>query len=627
MIARCRGFGEGREASFAGIVNPRPGRGVPERDNCRSNRSTPGRDVVGFTRSWEREESMSDPKETPEAPAAAPEAVPHATGGEAAELELRRHFQGRRDGQRIPVQVPVELVCLERTVAARTVNISRSGVLLEVLEDGAHQISELIEYCEEIGHLFAAGGTADFECGVTRTVHVARVTAGGLGGRMVPLVACRFTEALTPEDFAQLGIDPAPADQDVPDPVDGQASPRAPVVRELGFVGMKRKVPAIHELVRWAVECGATDIHVKAGSPPRLRVDGELTAVGEERLSEDDARAMVRNFLSKQQWETFEHDGDLDTAYALEGVGRFRINVLRSRGQLGMVMRRIPEAVPDAAELGLAPTCLALAGKRRGLVLVTGGSGTGKSTTLASMIRHINHTRRCHVVTIEDPIEYVHEEVEAEITQREVGHDTRGFAEALHRVVRQDPDVIMVGEMRDLETIKLAVTAAETGHLVFATLHTTSASQTVDRIVDVFPAEQQRQIRVQLAGTLLGIVSQVLVPRIEGGLVVAQEVLVATDAVRALIREGKTPQLQNALQTGANDGMQTLEDSLNALVRDRVIAYETAVHHANAPQRIRTTVVVQPPVPVAPTVPVAPAAGEPESPPERVTVRPRRWSG
>jgi len=281
-------------------------------------------------------------------------------------------------------------------------------------------------------------------------------------------------------------------------------------------------------------------------------------------------------------------------------------------------MRRIPEVVPEAATLGLAPACLTLAGKRRGLVLVTGGSGSGKSTTLASMIRHINETRRCHIVTLEDPIEYVHEEIEAEITQREIGHDTKGFAEALQKVVRQDPDVIMVGEMRDLETIKLAVTAAETGHLVFATLHTTSASQTVDRIVDVFPAEQQRQIRIQLAGTLLGIISQVLVPCVGSGRAVAQEVLMATDAVRALIREAKTPQIQNALQTGAAEGMQTLEESLNSLVRTGVITYETAVHHANAPHRIRGT----PAVPEAPPIPAAPVAEE-EPRPARIPVAPR----
>ncbi len=551
---------------------------------------------------------------TPSTPA--PEGT--LTKGQQAELELRGHFHGRRAGQRIQVPLDVELVCFERNVGARTVNLSRSGVLIEVRDTRAGGMTELVAYCEEMGRLFAAGGTLDFACGVSRTVHVVRITAGGLGGRMVPLVACRFTEPLTPGDFAHMGIDPPPAEHDLPDAVDADPTQRARTVREMDVVGAKRKVPAIHELVRWAVELDATDIHVKAGSPPRLRVNGQLTAVGEDLLSEDETRAMVRNFLSAAQWEAFERDGDLDAAYALSGVGRFRINVLRSRGRIGMVMRRIPEIVPDAASLGLAPACLALAGKKRGLVLVTGGSGSGKSTTLAAMIRHVNETRRCHIITLEDPIEYVHEEIEAEITQREIGHDTKGFAEALHKVVRQDPDVIMVGEMRDLETIKLAVTAAETGHLVFATLHTTSAAQTVDRIVDVFPAEQQRQIRIQLAGTLLGIVSQVLVPCVGSGRAVAQEVLIATDAVRALIREAKTPQIQNSLQTGASEGMQTLEESLNALVKNGVITYETAVHNANSPQRIRGTPATPPEPPQIPEAPVAD-----EKPVVRIPVAPR----
>jgi twitching motility protein PilT len=579
------------------------------------------RPVLGGAAALERSVPMA-PVAAPEAPRAPPtSAAPGGsplTKGQQAELELRGHFHGRRAGQRIQVPLDVELVCFDRNVGARTVNLSRVGVLIEVRDTRADGMSELIGYCEEMGRLFAAGGTLDFACGVSRTVHVVRITAGGLGGRMVPLVACRFTEPLTPEDFAHMGIDPAPADHDVPDAVDADPASRPRVVREVDVAGARRKVPAIHELVRWSVELDATDIHVKAGSPPRLRVNGELTAVGQDLLSEDETRAMVRNFLTAAQWEAFERDGDLDAAYALSGVGRFRINVLKSRGRIGMVMRRIPEAVPDAASLGLALPCLALAGKRRGLVLVTGGSGSGKSTTLAAMIRHVNETRRCHIITLEDPIEYVHEEIEAEITQREVGHDTKGFAEALHRIVRQDPDVIMVGEMRDLDTIKLAVTAAETGHLVFATLHTTSAAQTVDRIVDVFPAEQQRQIRIQLAGTLLGIVSQVLVPCVGSGRAVAQEVLIATDAVRALIREAKTPQIQNALQTGASEGMQTLEESLNTLVRNGVITYETAVHHANSPQRIRGTPAPPPEPPPIPEAPVAEAER-----PARIPVAPR----
>jgi len=545
--------------------------------------------------------------------------------GEKAELELRRHFHGRRDGQRINLSVPVELVALERNLNGRTINLSRSGVLLK-LEDGVERgMAELIEYCGEVGRLFAAGGTIDFECGLTRTMEVVRVTAGGLGRRLAPLVACRFKEHLTPEDFARLGV-AAPSDTDQPadaeyDPTGGEMiTPRAP------GAPVKRKVPAIQELLRWAVELEATDIHIKAGSPPRLRVNGTLSPVGAERITDDDAKAMVRNFLSKEDWARFEAEGDLDVAYALEGIARFRINVLRSRGRIGMVMRRIPEKVPSIEDLGLAPACVELALRRRGLVLVTGGSGSGKSTTLAAILRHINETRPCHIVTLEDPIEYVHEEIEAQITQREVGADTRGFATALKRVLRQDPDVIMVGEMRDIDTIKLAVSAAETGHLVFATLHTTSAAHTVDRIVDVFPAEQQRQVRVQLASTLQAIISQVLVPKSGNGVTVAQEILMVTDAVRALIREGKSPQLQNVMQTGAGDGMQTLEDSLNDLLKRELISGEVALEYANVPGRIRPAVPLfteevaeeaAEPAEEEPAPPPPPSTFEPKAPPRR----------
>jgi twitching motility protein PilT len=259
---------------------------------------------------------------------------------------------------------------------------------------------------------------------------------------------------------------------------------------------------------------------------------------------------------------------------------------MRTRLVFGVFARRIPDEVPTVEELGLAAACSDLAARPRGLVLVTGPTGSGKSTTLAAMINHINKTRPCHIVTMEDPIEFVHTEAQAHISQREIGRDTKDFASALKRALRQDPDVILVGEMRDLETISLAVTAAETGHLVFATLHTTSAILSVDRIVDVFPPVQQRQIRMQLADALQGIISQILLPRKTGGVVVAQEVLTVNSGVRALIREGKTPQIGNQMQTGAKDGMQTLEDCLNDLVARGTIAQDVAVQKANHPQSI-----------------------------------------
>ncbi len=387
------------------------------------------------------------------------------SAGEQAEMELRGHFAGRRDGQRINVQLPVEVVCLRCNLSARTLNMSASGAMLQLLgEDRERSIAELMEYCEEVAQLFAAGGTIDFGCGVTRT--------------------------------------------------------------------------------------------------------------------------MIRNFLTDEQWAEFEEKGDLDVGYALEGIARFRINVLRTRNTICAVLRRIPEHVPSLDELGHAPVCKTLSMLKRGLVLVTGGSGSGKSTTLAAMLHHINAHRPCHIVTLEDPIEYVHEENVAQITQREIGRDTEDFNTGLKRVLRQDPDVIMIGELRDLETIQLAVTAAETGHLVFATLHTTSATQTISRIADVFPAEKQRQIRVQLAATLQGVICQTLMPKLQGGIAVAQEILVVNDAVRAHIRDAKTPQLRNVIQTGAADGMQSLEDSLNDMVRRNIISLETAVEFANTPQHI-----------------------------------------
>ena len=276
---------------------------------------------------------------------------------------------------------------------------------------------------------------------------------------------------------------------------------------------------------------------------------------------------MALDLMTREQAAHFEREGDVELASTIENVGRFRVNVLRQRGTSGLVIRCIPDKVPTIADLNLNSLSETLAERPRGLVLVTGPTGSGKSTTLAALVNHINHTRACHIITMEDPIEYLHTDVEAHITQREIGRDAKDFTQALKRALRQDPDVIMVGEMRDLETISLALTAAETGHLVFGTLHTSSAVMTPGRIVDVFPSDQQTQIRLQLADSLQGIMAQMLLPRCDGvsGMVVAQEVLVATEAIRALIRERKTPQIANMMQTGGKAGMRTLESSLNAV--------------------------------------------------------------
>jgi twitching motility protein PilT len=315
-------------------------------------------------------------------------------------------------------------------------------------------------------------------------------------------------------------------------------------------------------------------------------VDGRLEVLDNQPLPSDEAEDLVRALLTEEQLVRFDACGDLDIGYSLPGQARFRVNVLRARGAYGLAVRRIPEEVPTIEQLGLSPLCAQLSELPRGLVLVTGPTGSGKSTTLAAMVQHINATRACHVVTMEDPIEYIHREVKSHITQREIGRDTKDFASALKRALRQDPDVLLVGEMRDLETIRLAVTAAETGHLVFATLHTPSAALSISRIVDVFPPEQQRQIRMQVADSLQAVMSQMLLPRLGGGVALAQEILVATPAVRALIREGKIPQIGNVMQTGAQEGMQVLEDVLNDLIARGVIRYDTALGKANHPRLI-----------------------------------------
>ncbi len=344
----------------------------------------------------------------------------------------------------------------------------------------------------------------------------------------------------------------------------------------------------VNELLEQMVGLGGSDAHLKVGQPPGVRVSGTIQPLGTDVLRPEDTEALGRAILSEADWQTFEQRKDLDTSYSLPGVGRFRVNVMRQRGSVSLVLRHIPERIPSFDELGLPEMCLQLAAKPRGLVLVTGPTGSGKSTTLAAMIDVINTTSHGHILTMEDPIEFLHVDKNCYINQREIGSDTADFNQALRRALRQDPDVILIGEMRDLETISLAVTAAETGHLVLGTLHTTSAAKTIDRMVNVFPPDQQTQIRMQLAGTLQGIISQTLVPKIGGGRVAALEILVAVDAVRSLIRENKMAQIPSTMQTGKKYGMQTLEDHLNQLIAQKTIQYEEAVAKANSPQSIKT---------------------------------------
>ena len=348
----------------------------------------------------------------------------------------------------------------------------------------------------------------------------------------------------------------------------------------------------VNDLLERVCDLGASDLHLASGLPPAVRVHGEIKHLTEfPVMTPSEIRRMIYAILTQKQRERFENDLELDTSHSVPGLGRFRVNVFLQRDAVGSVMRVIPAEVVPFDNLGLPPAVLQFAQLPRGLVLVTGPTGSGKSTTLASMIDIINANNPCHIMTVEDPIEFLHRHKAAVVNQREVGEDTYSFAAALKHVLRQDPDVILVGEMRDLETISTALTAAETGHLVFATLHTQDAPQSVDRVIDVFPAHQQQQVRVQLAASLQGIVTQQLVPTPGGhGRVVASEVLVATPAVRNLIREGKTHQIYSAMQAGGKYGMQTMDMALAGLIKQGKIALETALERCSNEQDLRRLV-------------------------------------
>lgn len=334
----------------------------------------------------------------------------------------------------------------------------------------------------------------------------------------------------------------------------------------------------LREFLKASIKQGASDLHLTENSPPILRVDGKLIFIDHKPLTKDDLKKGIYGVISDEQKEKFERDRELDFSLALDGLERFRVNVHIQRGCVEAAFRRIPLYVPSIEDLALPPVVMDFARRPDGLVLVTGPTGSGKTTTLAAMIDLINRERACMMISIEDPIEYVHKNKKAVIKQREVYSDTHSFAEALKRCLRQDPDVIIVGEMRDLETISTALTAAETGHLVLATLHTPDAAQTIERIIDVFPAHQQQQVRLQLSASLQGVICQRLLPRAEGeGRVLATEVLVATPAVRNLIREKAVEQIPTSIQTGVQYGMHTLDSSLKNLFEQGVITYEDAL--------------------------------------------------
>jgi pilus retraction protein PilT len=379
---------------------------------------------------------------------------------------------------------------------------------------------------------------------------------------------------LAPPDLTRSALDPTDTGVLRPrrDAVeDNTRSRRAQRVVE-GIPADQDLVDALQEVL----DLDGSDLHVTVGAPPSIRVNGSLRPLDNtNRWMRDKVRAALYSLLTPAQTVEFERELELDFAYTANGA-RFRVNYYQQRGSIGGAFRLIPQEIKQLKDLGVPESVGRFAGMPRGLVLVTGPTGSGKSTTLAALIDQVNRTRADHIVTVEDPIEFLHRHQKSLVNQREVGGDTHSFAAALKHVLRQDPDVILIGELRDIETISVALTAAETGHLVFATLHTQSAAQTIDRIIDVFPAHQQSQVRSQLAATLQGVVCQTLVKRVDGGRVVATEVLFATSAIANLIREGKTYQISSAMQAGRDQGMHSMDQHLADLVNSGIISRKSA---------------------------------------------------
>ncbi|MDD2972092.1 MAG: type IV pilus twitching motility protein PilT [Lachnospiraceae bacterium] len=338
---------------------------------------------------------------------------------------------------------------------------------------------------------------------------------------------------------------------------------------------------SIEEILRSASESCASDVHITVGISPKMRIDGKLTAMDFPRMLPNDTVEIAAKIINEKQWSIFEERGEYDTSFSIPDLGRYRVNIYKQRGSVAIALRIVGTSVPTAEELGIPQSVMDLYQRKRGLVLVTGPTGSGKSTTLACMINEINEKREAHIITLEDPIEYLHRHKSSIVNQREIGLDSNNYANALRAALREDPDVILVGEMRDFETISVAITAAETGHLVLSTLHTIGAASTVDRMVDVFPPHQQQQIRVQLSNVLEAVISQQLIPRVDGsGRVAAFEIMHSNHAVRNLIREGKAHQLMTVMQTNRKLGMITMDEAIMQLYQSGKIDKENAVQFA-----------------------------------------------
>jgi len=348
----------------------------------------------------------------------------------------------------------------------------------------------------------------------------------------------------------------------------------------------------IDQIVDEGLKRVASDIHITVGIPPNLRINGALIHLGDKPLSPSDTEELVKQTLSERQFEVLKDKGEVDFSYASPGKGRFRVNAYIQRGSYGMALRIIPLEIPTMQQLGLPSVISDLTRLPRGLILVTGPTGSGKSTTLATMIDQINRERNVHIMTLEDPIEYLHRHQKSIVNQREIGSDSQSFSSALRGALRQDPDVILVGEMRDLDTISIAITAAETGHLVLSTLHTLGAAKTIDRIIDVFPPYQQQQVRVQLASVIQAVISQQLLPKADGkGRVAAHEIMIATPAIRNLIREDKIHQIDTSIQTGGKFRMQTMDSSLVDLYNRGLIRKDIALTQAVSQEEIKKYIV------------------------------------
>ncbi len=344
---------------------------------------------------------------------------------------------------------------------------------------------------------------------------------------------------------------------------------------------------SIDEMLKAANERGASDLHITVGVPPKIRIDGELIDIADERIMPADAENLIMPIIPDHARKQLVEMGESDFSYAIAGVGRYRVNAFRQRGSYACVIRIVGTRIPSPQELGLPESVVALTELKRGLVIVTGPTGSGKSTTLASLVDVINSTQNVNVITLEDPIEYLHRHNKAIVNQREIGVDSFSYTSALRAALREDPDVIMVGEMRDLDTISTAITAAETGHLVLSTLHTTGAANTIDRIIDVFPPHQQQQIRIQLAGVLESVISQQLLPKVLGGRVAAFEVMHTNTAIKNLIRESKTHQIDNIIQTNRKLGMMMMDDAIMELYMRGEISKETALEYAQDQQNMK----------------------------------------